>query len=194
MVDIRSIKGIEDLTFKLSLYVPPTLALFASLSCSTISAMSLEKDNIQILRTMPISVTKILLSKWLVNVFIGIVFVLINGTLTWYFLELKKWDILFIYLVPLIGVMFVALSGLLLDYRFIEKNETNDNAIIKQRLITLVPMVLSLILAFSAFILPYYTDYRILLGCYMLIYIILMIIEVLYMIVNHKKLIAGLIN
>lgn len=194
LVDIRSIKGIEDLTFKLSLYVPPTLALFASLSCSTISAMSLEKDNIQILRTMPISVTKILLSKWLVNVFIGIVFVLINGTLTWYFLELKKWDILFIYLVPLIGVMFVALSGLLLDYRFIEKNETNDNAIIKQRLITLVPMVLSLILAFSAFILPYYTDYRILLGCYMFIYIILMIIEVLYMIVNHKKLIAGLIN
>lgn len=194
LFDIRSMEGIEDLSFKISLYLPPILALLASLGCSTISAMSLEKDNIQMLRTMPISITKILFAKWLVNVFIGLVFTLINGTLVWYFLELKKWDILFVYIVPIIGVMFVALSGLLLDYRFIEKNETNDNAIIKQRLITLVPLVLSLVLAFSAFILPYYTDYRILLGCYMLIYIILMIIEVLYMLINHKKLIAGLIN
>lgn len=194
LVDIRNLEGIEDLSFKLSLYVPPILALLASLGCSTISAMSLEKDNMQILRSMPISITKILLSKWLVNVFIGLFFVLINGSMTLYFLSLRCWDILFVYVVPLIGVMFVSLSGLLLDYRFIEKNETNDNAIIKQRLITLVPMVLSLALAFSAFILPYYTDYRILLGCYILIYIIFMIIEVLYMVVNHKKLIKGLIN
>ena len=54
--------------------------------------------------------------------------------MVWYFMDLEVWNIVFSYVIPLLVVMFTSLSGLLLDYRFIEKDELNDNYIIKQDL------------------------------------------------------------
>lgn len=193
-VDIDSIREIENMDFYFNLYVPCILALLASLGCSTIAAMSLEKNNMQILRTLPIGMSKILFSKWVVNVIIDLLFVVINGSITWYYMNLKIIDAIFVYVIPLLAVMFISLTGLILDYRFIEKNETNDNFIIKQRLVTVIPPFISVMLGVIVLIFPSFVRYKILLGCYMLVLVIFMIIEIIYLLVQNKKLIRGLFN
>ena len=184
--------NIDKIELYINLYVPTVLSLLGSMGCSTISAMSLEKDNMQILRTFPISMSKILFSKWLTNLIIGIIFVVVNGTIVWIFLDMDKWSIMFSYVLPLLSLSLVSLTGLLLDYRFIEKNETEDNAIIRQRLITMLPIFLSLCIGVVPFFLPIYNQYRYSLGAYMMVFIIAMIIEYLYLLINRSKLISNL--
>ena len=52
------------------------------------------------------------------------------------------------YVVPLIVVMFISILSLLLDYRYVVKKENDDGVILKQRIITYVPMLLSLLVVF----------------------------------------------
>ena len=184
----------ENIKIYFDLYLPIILSLFASLGCSTISAMSLEKNNMQIIRTFPVSMAKVLFSKWFVNVFIVSIFVIINGTMVWYFMDLEVWNIVFSYVIPLLVVMFTSLSGLLLDYRFIEKDELNDNYIIKQRLINIVMPFISILTSAIILIFPTFISYKILLGCYILIILIFIVIEIMYLIINGKKLLSNLFN
>jgi ABC-2 type transport system permease protein len=110
LFDFNLIKDIENIDIYINLYVPTLLALFGSIGCSTISSMSLEKDHMQILRTLPVGMGKILMSKWLVNVVIGIVFVLINGILVSVYFDIDKWGIMFSFLIPFIALLFVSLT------------------------------------------------------------------------------------
>jgi predicted permease len=171
---------------------PMIFATCASVGCSTISSMSLEKSNLQTLRTLPISMGKILLSKCLVNILLGVFFVVVNGTIAWCYLELDKWSIMFCYLIPFIAVIFISLTGILLDYRFIEKNETEDNAILSQRLITVVPTFVSLIIGVAPVFVPVYKKFALLLGAYSVILVLAIVIELLYLLINRKKLISHL--
>lgn len=193
-INLDELYKIEYIEFYLDLYIPPILALLASLGCSTISAMSLEKENMQILRTLPIGMEKILLSKWIVNVIVGLFFVILNGSITWYYMDFDIWNVVFAYLIPFIAVMFISLTGILLDYRFIEKDEMNDNFIVKQRLIIMIPTFISVLLGAIILIFPPFNRYKLLLGCYILILIIFMVIEIVYLLVQSKKLIRGLFN
>ena len=90
------------------------------------------------------------------------------------------------------ALMFVNLVSVILDYRFIEKNEMTDNAIIKQRLIGMIPPFLAIILGIGPFFLPVYKKYEILLGSYTLILFISQIICLLYLFLNRKKLLENL--
>lgn len=191
VVDFREF-NIERIDLYINLYVPTILSLLGSMGCSTISSMSLEKDNMQILRTLPISMNKVLFSKWLTNMIVGLVFVLINGTIATIFLNMDKWSIMFSYVLPLLALSLVSLTGLVLDYRFIEKNESEDNVIVRQRLITMIPIFVSLCIGVVPFFLPIYNQYRYSLGAYMMVFIIVMIIECLYLLINRKKLVNNL--
>ncbi len=184
----------ENIDLYINLYVPTLLCMFVTLKGSAVSSMSLEKDNMQILRTMPVSIGKILLSKWMLNVFIGSIFVLINGSIVWYFLKLSKWGIIYSYLIPFISLLFISLTAIILDYRFIEKNETDDNAIIKQRFLVMVPTFISILIGIGTLFMPVYKQYKFLLGSYALAMILAMFIECIYLRINRSKLIKGLFN
>ncbi len=194
IANLEQIIRIENFDIYLKLYCPTILAMFVTFNVMSISQMSLEKDNIQILRTMPIGMSEILFSKWLTNVLISSIFIILN-TFTIYF-NLSKDISLFIFnlIVPLSALMFTSLTSLVLDYRFICKNETNDNVIIKQRLITLIPTFISLVIGIAPFFLPAYKQYKFALGSYILLFMILMMIEIVYLIINRKKLVKGLFN
>ena len=176
------------------LYVPTILGMLSTLSGSAISAMSLEKDNMQMLITMPVSIWKILLAKWLTNVFVSMIFILINGSITWYFLKTNAWDTFFNYFIPFISVLFVSLTALILDFRFFEKGETDDNSIIKHRLVNIIPPFLSVFIGLGVFFLPIFDKYKLILGSYCFIMIVAMICELLYLVINKKRLIRGLFN
>lgn len=194
MVDISVLYKIENIDIYINLYVPTLLVFLVTISGSTISSMSLEKNNLQMLRTMPLSMGKILVGKWIPNILIGIIFVLINGSLVWYYLDLSKWGIVFSYLIPFVALLFISFTSLVLDYRFIEKNQIDDNAIIKQRFIIMVPMFLSMLISFGTLFLPPYKQYEFLLGSYVLAMLLFMVIEVIYLRLNRKKLINNLFS
>lgn len=192
VVDFTKYKDSDVIALYFNLYVPMILALCGSIGCSTISSMSLEKSNFQILRTLPISMGKILFSKLSVNIFTGLIFVIINGTLSWLFLDLSKWSIMFSYLIPFIALVLVSLTGLVLDYRFIEKGENEDSSIINQRLIVMVPLFISVFIGIIPFFLPVYQRYELLLGAYAVIMVIIILIELIYLLIMRNKLINNL--
>lgn len=178
----------------ISVYLPVILSAIGGFCCSTISAMSLEKQNMQVLRTMPIGMGKILLSKFLTNIIIGSIIVVVNGTVCLIVLDLNKWNILFNYVVPFMGLLFVSLTGLILDYRFIEKKEDNDNVIIRQRLVVMVPKFIALLLGIMIIVFPIVVDYKVIMGTYILILILLLLMELSYLLFNRKKLLDNLFN
>lgn len=192
IVDFNKYMDSDITVLYFNIYVPMILGLCGSIGCSTISSMSLEKDNMQILRTLPLSMSKILFSKFMTNVLFGLIFVIINGTLAWIFLDLSKWSVFFCYLIPLIALVLVSLTGLLLDYRFIEKDETEDNAIISQRLIVVIPMFVAVAIGVIPFFLPIFPKYALLLGAYSVLMVIIILIEVAYLLIKRKKLIRNL--
>lgn len=185
---------IENFKFYLNLYVPTLLAMLVTMSSSAIHSMSLEKKNIEMLRTMPVRMEKVVLAKWMTNVIVGSVFVFINGTAAWYYLELSKWSTLFSYLVPLVALMFVSLISVLLDYRFINTLEQDDNVILKQRVLGMIPTFLGLIIGIGPFFIPAYKKYNLLLGSYVLAMVIGMFICGLYLVVMRERLLENLNN
>lgn len=193
LVNLNSFNNIEYFDIYFCLYCPTILAMLVTLNSSAISAISLEKDNMQMLRTMPINMAKVLFSKWLTNVLIGSIFIICNA-----FIVFSKYNkislLIFNMLLPLSALMFVSLTSILLDYRFINKGKTNDNAIIKQRLITIVPTFLSFVIGIGPLFLQPYSQYKLLLASYILLFFILMIIEVSYLLINNKKLLRGMFN
>ncbi len=193
-IDIDKVMSMKNVPDILNLYLPTLLAMIVTFGCSTISSFSLEKDNIQILKTLPISMGKVLVGKWLVNVIIGSIFIVINGSLTWIYFKYNGWNVMFNYLLPFIALLFVSFSGLVLDYRFIEKMEKDEHVIVKQRLVTMVPTFLSIFIGMCPFFLKVYNDYKYVLGSYMLAMIIGLVIEIIYIIIKKEKLIKGLIN
>lgn len=192
LFDISRFYEIENFKFYLNLYVPTLLVLFVNMSGSAVSSVSLEKKNIDILRTMPISMAQILGAKWLINVLIGSVFVIVNGSIVWYYLDLSKWSVMFSYLIPFVSLMFISLVAIILDYRFIEKVETDDNAIIKQRFIGMVPPFLAIIIGIGPLFIAAYKMYKLLLGSYVLAMCIGMIICLIYLLISREKLLENL--
>ncbi len=192
--DFNSLYNIENFDIYINLFLPTFLSLFVTIRGSAISAMSLEKKNMQILRTMPIKMNKILFSKILVNIIIGSIFVIINGSLVWYYLDLDKVSIIYCYLLPFISLCLITLTSIILDYRFIEKKEDNDNAIIKQRIIVMVPSFLAIIISFGPLFIPVYRQYKLLLGSYVLAMLIIIFIEFMYLVICKKKLLQNLFN
>lgn len=194
VIDLDRFKKINNFMLYFNTYLPMILAMFVTLNNSAISSFSLEKDNIQVLCSMPLNMMEIILGKWIPSILIGSIFVIINGSLVWLYLEIPKWTIIYSYVIPFIALLFVSLTSIVLDYRFIEKNETDDNVIIKGRIISFIPTFLAIIIGIGPFFLPLYGEYELLLGGYALGMLFLLIFLLLYLIVRHKKLKMNLIN
>lgn len=194
LFDFTSLYKIENFDIYINLFLPTFLSLLVTIRGSAVSAMSLEKKNMQILRTMPIKINKILFSKMLVNIIIGSLFVIINASLVWYYLDLDKVSVMFCYLLPFISLILITLTSIILDYRFIEKKEDNDSAIIKQRIVVMVPSFIAIIISFGPLFIPVYRQYKLLLGSYVLAMLIIMFIEYMYLLIWKKKLLQNLFN
>jgi len=184
---------IPDLHMDFNLYIPILLSVFVTIRGSAISAMSLEKKNIQVLFSMPISIYKIIVGKWLTNVLLGSIFVLINGTLVWVYLDLAYWSIIFSYLLPFVSLLFVSLFSLILDYRFIEKVETDESVIIKQRFLVMIPSFCALLIGVGPF-LYLGNQYIYFLGSYIFVFIVGIMGLFLYLNVMKRELEENLLK
>lgn len=186
--------SIDDFELYLYSYLPMILAMFVTLNNSSIVSYSLEKEHLQVIASLPVKMWKVFVSKFFSSVIIGFIFVVINGLLVCYYLDLNNWMKLYVFLIPFSALLFVSFSSTLLDYRFIEKNDRDDEKILSQRIISFVPMFLSLIIGIGPFFLPVYVNYKLSLGSYVMGFILLIVFEVFYLIINYKKLKSNLFN
>jgi len=194
VVDIKALKQINNFSIYFNNYGPALLGTFNSLSLMTISSLSLEKDHFQILRSMPVSMTKIIFAKWFINVLLTSIFVIIEAVVVIIKFEITKISILLWIIVPIMVVMFMCMTGILLDYVFISKREKSDNVIIRQRVIVMIIPLISLTVGLLPVFLNVQIKYDYFSGAYLVLLLILLLIEVLFMIFNRKKLISNLFS
>ena len=194
MIDIEKLKTIEYFNVYFNNYGPALLGCINTLNIMTISSISLEKENIQVLRTMPIGMFKIFFAKWLVNVLLSGVFILIEATLLTIYFKIKGVALLLWFLLPLLILMFMSLTGLVLDYTFVSKKEPSDSVIIRQRIIVFVPTVLSIVIGAFPVFLNMGIKRNFFSGAYLLLILILMGFEIVYLLINREKLLKNLFN
>ena len=98
------------------------------------------------------------------------------------------------FVLPLVILLFMSLTGLLLDYTFVSKKEPSDNVIIRQRLVVFVPTVLSIVVGLFPIFLNMGFKRNFFSGAYLMIFLILIGIEICYLLINREKLIKNLFN
>lgn len=193
IVPIKKLVSINNFYGYYNMMCPFILAGIISLGNSTISSISLEKNNREMLCTLPIKLSSVLYYKWLANVLVSGLFLLLNGTILNILFKPNTLVIVMTYVLPLLSLMVVSLISLLMDYKYVVKKENDDGIIIKQRFISLVPPVLSLLIMFVPIFIKTYQLYKNILLSFSLACIIGLIICGLYLLINWKKLRKNLI-
>ena len=176
-----------------NMFFPMFMSILSSVNISTINSISLEQKRIEYLRTLPINMALILFSKWFANIMLGSVFVIINGIIVWLFWDLSNYMVVMSFIMPFVALMFTSFTSLLLDLIFPMKDEMNENVIIKGRLLSFVPMFLSLLIGISpVFLVVVNLKYKFFQIGYVVILLTTILIEIMYMFIFRKKLIKKL--
>ena len=194
MVNIDKLRTIENFNVYFNNFGPALLGCINSLNVMTISSISLEKENMQIFRTLPVSMSKILFSKWLVNIILSSSFIIVEAILFVVYFKLKGIAMLLWFLLPLFILMFMVLTGLVLDYTFVSKKENSDNVIVRQRIIVFVPTILSLVIGLFPILINAGIKRNYFSGAYMLLMIVFILVEIVYLLINKEKLLKKLFN
>lgn len=177
----------DSLDYFLKFWMPNLLGMIAALGNSTIYSISFEKDGRLMSGTMPVGLFRYLFSKWFINVLMGSLFVLINGSLVTCMFKLSGFKLVIVYLLPFVSLMLNSLIGLFLDAFFVVKNCNDDNVIMKQRVVTLVPSIVALLIGFLPMFTSNLTNYVHVQGAYVLVMLIIMFILLIAMIIKRKK-------
>lgn len=194
IIDFNNFKDIKFFDLYLNTFSPAILALMATASTPAISSMSLEKDNFKMLLSMPISLNKIIIGKFISSILISSIFIIINGIIVITNLHLPKIASLFCFILPLFASLFITSTSLFIDTIFIEKNEKNDNIIIKQRIVNLVPMCLSILIGFLPLLTPITEQYYNTLGSYIAAMIVIIILEIIYYCIKKQSIIKKILQ
>ncbi len=188
LMDPSKIMGTGEQLKIMNARVPSFIAMMCCFSVTTISSLSLEKRNLELIRSFPIRNSQLLFYKWLLGFALGSLFGIINATTAWIFLKLSTGVAISCYWYSIASIMFVSFTGLFLDYVFVNKNNLSDNEILKGRFLTIVPPLISIVIG----IVPIFTMltavyYRTLLS-YVLIMLIISVLEIGYMFIHKNKL------
>lgn len=185
---LERLKNVENIVYYYSTFMPSIIACLSSLCCTTISSLSLERSNLAMLKSMPLRFGNILLYKVLTNIVICLPLLLINLVLITLFMDTSSIVILISFIYAFFTILFISILGITLDFVFIDNKERDQNVIIKQRLITFVPIIVSGVIGISPFLLPVYFKYYYMIGSYALMEFVGVIICVIYLLINYKKL------
>ena len=183
VVNTKSISKIHDF----GIYLMFILSFVGAISCTTINSLSLEKNNIIYFKSLPVNFSKLLLAKFLVNILTNLPIILFNLIITIIFYQVSKLTLLTIFLNPLLLTTFISLLGLILDYRFINYKEKDSNSIIKNRLITYIPLLANILVISIIFLVNPVDNYNLILFSFTGINLFLIILALLYLLVTYKR-------
>lgn len=144
---IEALLEMPGLSSAITLYGPIVFGAFCGLSCTTHSSISLEGKNFWILKTIPMSVKEIFLSKILVNLTVILPAIFICSIFLVFKLHLSFITFLLLLFVPFMYALFVSIFGLILNLIFPDFNWTNEIKVIKQSIPSFVSVMVGLIVA-----------------------------------------------
>lgn len=170
------------------LFMPCLLAFIATSNCTTISSLSLEGQMMQMLKAFPLKFERILMIKWIFNIILVVPFIFLNVIVLILCFKIDMAMVFMCLLLPFIAMCFVSLLGLVLDYRFVNLKNENEVVILKQRMIGYIPSIISIFIVILPVILPLYTYSMLILAFYTFVFAIGIVICLIYLLINKKKL------
>lgn len=188
LINIDKITEIENFNAYFNTFIPLLLSFMVCVNSSTISSISIERENLELLKSYPINFKKILLAKFLTGFFFHLIFIIINALIITIFFRPTLFTIIMCYITPIIASIFSNLLYLTLDYKYPAKNEKNETNIINQRILSFIPPIIGIIIGFTQLFLPILNNYVVVVLTHTVVLFILIIILFTYLIINNKKL------
>lgn len=177
-----------------NLYGPPLLAMVGSLGVFTINGISIEQNNLEIVKAMPMGFSKYLLSKVVSNLLVGLLFIIVNGICYSIIFNRHGFNMVIGFILPVGALLFNVIVCLLIDLKFPIKRANNDSEILNRRLLSIVPKVISIIIGLLPLLLPMISDTKIILLTYLAIFLLGTIICLIYYLVKHCSILNNLFN
>ena len=187
LININKIQEIELFNTYFNIFIPVLLSFVVCINSSTISSISIERENIELLKSYPISFNKILLAKYLIGFLFHLIFIIINALIITIFFRPVLFTIVMCYITPIISSLFANLLYLILDYKYPAKNEKSETNILNQRILSFIPPITGIIIGFTQLFLPIINNYKIVVLTHTLVLILLTIALIIYLIINNKK-------
>lgn len=138
---ILSIDGIESI---IQAFIPLFLMATIGLSTTTSSSISLEGQQLWIIKSLPIDTMMIFKAKCAINFILFAPFAVLNVIVLSFFLKLKLTILLFYIIFIVLYISFMSMLGLIVNLLYPNFNWKNEMTVIKQSLPSFIIMIQSL--------------------------------------------------
>lgn len=142
---VGQILEIPELSNYLSRLAPLVVSIFVALSSTTSSSISLEGNNIWILKSAPVKVITILLSKIAVNLTVTVPLAVISSVLLMISLGTGWIESILLLIIPVLYACLTAMVGVLVNLKLPKLEWRNEVAVVKQSASVLVSMLLGFV-------------------------------------------------
>ena len=136
----------------LALVVVALVTLFSNITPTTASTISLEGENLWILKSLPVNAKTILQAKAMVSLVTNIPFSIINGLLTYFIWNVSLVDLMFIIIIPSLFTIFMTYASLYVNLLLPRFDWDNPIKIVKNSASVLVSMAVSAVVYFISLI------------------------------------------
>lgn len=143
--EILNIPGIVD---NIKYYAPLVSSCFIFLSCTTSCSISLEGKNIWIIKSLPVKINDIFLSKIIVNMTVLIPAIIFSGLVFIIKLDLNIIYAILMFITPITTGFLISIIGLIINLKFHNLDWTNEITPIKQSASTFITSIVGFLLMF----------------------------------------------
>ena len=127
------------------------LAIMVSLSCTTFPSISIEGKNMELIKSMPISIFEFIKAKLLFHLSLSIPITLVLNTALAFGLHLQWAAILSGYLLPLVFSAFIGVAGCIANLLFPSFDWENATYIVKRSIPAILNALMSMALSCGGF-------------------------------------------
>lgn len=144
-VELGEILKIPGFSENINSFLPIVISIFVAMTCTTACSISLEGNNLWILKSSPISVRNIFLSKVAVNLTITVPTILFSSTSLGIYLKPTVLQWILFYITPITYACFISIMGILINLFFPKMEWVNEVVVIKQSMATFLAMLIGII-------------------------------------------------
>ncbi|MDF2820416.1 MAG: hypothetical protein K0R15_857 [Clostridiales bacterium] len=138
---ILEMPGFAELITKAA---PLVVSVFLGMSCTTGSSISLEGKHIWIAKSIPVHAITIFLSKIAVNLTLTVPVILVSSTLLIIKLHPSLFEIIMLYITPLVYAVFSATVGIIINLLFPILEWKSEVTVLKQSIASILSMLVGL--------------------------------------------------
>lgn len=132
------------------LALPFLVAFLLGTVCTTGASISLEGKNLWLLRTLPVNARQIVAAKVLLNLALGVPFLIVDGLLMRWMFRPDPMGTLLLFATPLLVMLFTALLGMLVNLKFYRLDWQSEAEIVKRSFSAGLPVMVSMLLTLGA--------------------------------------------